>query len=78
MLAKILIAERQRITAKVSLFWRKTFNPTFDIVFSPTIFNLENIASDARLIFHDRFLFLALSHNAELVFELVLAFELST
>ena len=43
-LAKITISKGQRITAKMSLFWRKAINQISRAIFCSTIFNLENIA----------------------------------
>ena len=53
MLARIASTAIHRKATNVSLFWWKTINPIFDNIFSPTIFNLENIAF-VRLVFHDR------------------------
>jgi hypothetical protein len=77
MLAKIAITKRQRTVAKVSLFWRKTINQiAHTLYFCPTFFNLETltyVSLDCMIV-----LSLTLSHNAELVFALVLAFARST
>jgi len=55
MLASIAMTTTHRKAAKASLLWRKTINPIFDSIFSPTIFNIETLAC-VRLVFHDHYL----------------------